>query len=178
MQTSINLKSPFALQSIQSARFSVQSSELGPPLTHKRVLPPPPLGLRGRDTLPCGEGGGGPNSDEGTDTLVLYVYYNPSTLYKIRHCLSFRFLTLTQPWLTSTTVALNLEVTRKCVGIYRMFCCPSSFEDQNETCYCEVQCTRKSYSDAQAAWDQEHLMVPTPPPRCPRIDLRWAPEDR
>ncbi len=26
-----------------------------------------------------GEGMGGPKSDEGTDTLVLYVYYNPST---------------------------------------------------------------------------------------------------
>jgi hypothetical protein len=24
---------------------------------------------------------GGPNSNEGTDTLVLYVYYNPSTAY-------------------------------------------------------------------------------------------------
>jgi hypothetical protein len=27
----------------------------------------------------AGKGVGGPNSDEGTATLVLYVYYNPST---------------------------------------------------------------------------------------------------
>jgi hypothetical protein len=42
------------------------------PLSHRRVLPPPlvPGG---------GEGVGGPNSDEGTNTGVLYVQYNPST---------------------------------------------------------------------------------------------------
>jgi hypothetical protein len=33
---------------------------------------------RGEDTL-AGEGVGGPICDEGTDTLVLYVYYNPCT---------------------------------------------------------------------------------------------------
>jgi hypothetical protein len=38
---------------------------------------PPPFG-QGGDTLACG-GGGGFNSDEGTDTLVLFVYYNHST---------------------------------------------------------------------------------------------------
>jgi hypothetical protein len=29
--------------------------------------------------LLAGEGVGGPNADEGTDTLVLFVYYNLST---------------------------------------------------------------------------------------------------
>ncbi len=52
-----------ASQNIQSARLSFQSSELGP----------------GRHTRLRGEGLGGPNSDEGTDTLVLCavctVYY-------------------------------------------------------------------------------------------------------
>jgi hypothetical protein len=49
---------------IQSARLSVQSSELGP------HAPPRP-----GDTLDCGGGGGGEgtNSEVGTDTLVLYV---------------------------------------------------------------------------------------------------------
>ncbi len=57
------------------------SSEFGPPhpLTRKQVLPPPPMGPRG-ETPTFGEVGvRGPNSDEGTDTLVLYVSYNPST---------------------------------------------------------------------------------------------------
>jgi hypothetical protein len=64
-------------QSIQSARLSVQSSELGSPTPSSAsggCTPPPP-----GDTLDWGEGVVGPNSDEGTDTLVLYVYYNPST---------------------------------------------------------------------------------------------------
>jgi hypothetical protein len=39
-----------------------------------------PYGSKGGDTLACGEGGGGPNSDEETETLVLYVYHNPTTL--------------------------------------------------------------------------------------------------
>jgi hypothetical protein len=40
----------------------------------------PPFGSKVRDTLACGWGSvAGPNSEEGTDTLVLYVYYNHST---------------------------------------------------------------------------------------------------
>jgi hypothetical protein len=94
------------LKSIQSARLSVQSSELGP-LTCKRVLLRP-IWIQGEDTHSlagegdgtqfrrrdrhsrtlgilythylAGEGVGNPISDEGTDTLVLYVYYNPSTI--------------------------------------------------------------------------------------------------
>ncbi len=32
-----------------------------------------------------GGGGGGDQSDEGTDTHVLYVYFNPSTWYRVRY---------------------------------------------------------------------------------------------
>jgi hypothetical protein len=55
---------------------------IGPPTPSppRESCHPPFVSKRG-DTLACGEGGaGGPNYDEGTDTLVLYVYYNPSTL--------------------------------------------------------------------------------------------------
>ncbi len=49
------------------------------PLTTYIVLFP--LWVLGRVTLAYGGGGWrGPNSDDGTDFLVLYVYYNPSTL--------------------------------------------------------------------------------------------------
>ncbi len=42
-------------------------------LTRKRVSPP--LLVPGVwDRLPRGEGVGGPKADEGTDTLVLYIY--------------------------------------------------------------------------------------------------------
>jgi hypothetical protein len=72
-------------QSIQSARLSFQSSVLGPltPLTRKGVLlPPPRLGPRGETHLLGGswEEVRRPNSDEGIDSLVLYVYYNLSTI--------------------------------------------------------------------------------------------------
>ena len=55
-----------ASQNVKSARFSAYLPELGPP---------PPLGPRGETHSLAGEGVGGPNSNEGTDTLVLYVYY-------------------------------------------------------------------------------------------------------
>jgi hypothetical protein len=56
-------------QSIQNARLSFQSSELP-----QGSVAPSPFGSMGGDTLVCGEGGGeGPNSDEETNTLVLYV---------------------------------------------------------------------------------------------------------
>jgi hypothetical protein len=42
----------------------------------------PPLSPRGETHLLVGEGVGRPNSNEGSDTLVLYVHYNPSTLLK------------------------------------------------------------------------------------------------
>jgi hypothetical protein len=52
----------------------VQSSELGLP-THS----PTPPGVLGGATHACMRGGGGPNSDDWTDTLVLYIYSNPFT---------------------------------------------------------------------------------------------------
>jgi hypothetical protein len=61
---------------MKSARLSVYLSELGP-LIRKRVLLPP-LSPRGETHSLAGDGG--PNSNQGTDTLVLYVYYNPPTL--------------------------------------------------------------------------------------------------
>ncbi len=48
----------------------VPSSELGPPPPNPQRMLLPPLGPRAER----------PNSDEGTDTLVLYVYYNHFTL--------------------------------------------------------------------------------------------------
>jgi hypothetical protein len=56
----------------QSAKLSLQSIELGPPpLTRRRVLHCcPPFGS-GRTHLFAGEGVDGPNSDEGTDPVVL-----------------------------------------------------------------------------------------------------------
>ncbi len=68
------------LQYTQSTRVSVPSSELGPPHPLHRKgkwLHPWPLGLKwgGGDTFASGRGSvGGPNSDEGTEYLVLYVY--------------------------------------------------------------------------------------------------------
>ncbi len=73
------MKNIFA-QSIQSVRLSVHSSALGPP-THSSASEycSAPLGPRGRHTR-WGRGDwGGPNSDEETDSLVIYVYYNRST---------------------------------------------------------------------------------------------------
>jgi hypothetical protein len=58
--------------------FFLQSSELGlpHPLTRRRVLSelsPPPLWWGGGAHSHAGEGVGGPNSNEGTDTMVLWV---------------------------------------------------------------------------------------------------------
>jgi hypothetical protein len=44
-----------------------------------------PSWVQGGNTLACGGGGeGGPNSDEGSDTWVLYVSYNSSTAWTIK----------------------------------------------------------------------------------------------
>ncbi len=61
----------WSTQSRQSARLFLQSSELGlpHPLTRSRACPPP-LVQRGWDTLACERGG--PNSNEGTYTVVMY----------------------------------------------------------------------------------------------------------
>ncbi len=55
-------------QNIQSARLSIQSSELGPPPPNPQVsVAPPFFGSKGRDTLAGVGVGGGPNSDKETD---------------------------------------------------------------------------------------------------------------
>ncbi len=59
---------------------------LSHPLARKGVLPLPPLDPR-RETHSLGVGR--PNSDEGPDTRVLYVYYNPSTW---RIILAFKYI--------------------------------------------------------------------------------------
>ena len=66
-------------QSRQSARLSLQSSELAPaPPPHPQASAPPPFGSRGRgDTLACEREGGG--RDRQTLCMVLSVQYNPST---------------------------------------------------------------------------------------------------
>jgi hypothetical protein len=62
----------------QSAKLYLQSSELGlpHPLSRRRVHPPLWFfGSVGEDTHACGRGGwGSPKSDEGTCTVVLYIY--------------------------------------------------------------------------------------------------------
>jgi hypothetical protein len=68
-------------QSIQSARLSFQSSELDPPPLHPQgSVAPPHFGSNGGKHTSCG---GGPNSDDGTDILVLYVYFNPLTVGEV-----------------------------------------------------------------------------------------------
>jgi hypothetical protein len=78
----------------KSDRLSLQSSALGPPSPSPAgKCSPPPFGSGG-DTL-AGAGVGGPNSDEGTDTVVLQVQYNPSTLVVIIYD-DFMYMVL--PW--------------------------------------------------------------------------------
>ncbi len=62
--------------------LSLQRTWVPHSLPWKRMCPPH-LGhrIQGGATFASGVRGGGPNSDEGTDTLVLYVYYNPSTVF-------------------------------------------------------------------------------------------------
>jgi hypothetical protein len=63
-------------QSIQSARLSLLSSELAPPAPSlASECCPPPFGSGG-DTLVCGRGGAGANSDEGTEATDFLVLYN------------------------------------------------------------------------------------------------------
>jgi hypothetical protein len=45
-----------------------------------REIASPPFGSKWIETSLAEEGLGGPNSDKGTDSLVFYVYYNPSTI--------------------------------------------------------------------------------------------------
>ncbi len=66
------------------------------PLTRRRVCtrtPPPPSpfgsGGGGEGTLACGRGGRGPNSKEGTDTVVLQVSWYVCTLWDAIFQLSY-----------------------------------------------------------------------------------------
>jgi hypothetical protein len=63
-------KSDSVALSRQSARLSLQSSQLGPPSPAGECVLLP-FGSRGGTHSLAGEGVGGPNSDEGTDTVVL-----------------------------------------------------------------------------------------------------------
>jgi hypothetical protein len=65
----------YTAQRRQSARLFLLSPESPAPFTPYRVChpPPPPLVPGGNPAL-GGEGVGGPNSDEGTDTVVIYSY--------------------------------------------------------------------------------------------------------
>jgi hypothetical protein len=59
-------------QSRQSTKLSLQSSEFGLPRPFTReCLPLPPLVPGVGHTLACERGGGVPNSNDGTDTVVL-----------------------------------------------------------------------------------------------------------
>jgi hypothetical protein len=75
--------SPQIPQSIQSARLSLQSSELAPsPPDPQASVVLSPCGSGGGTHSLVGEGAGGANSDEGTDTMHCSLgigYYNPST---------------------------------------------------------------------------------------------------
>jgi hypothetical protein len=63
-------------ESIQSAKLSFRSSELGPPTPSHASECPPPLWVQGGETAAYGEVGwnGGPNSGDRTDTLVVLYY--------------------------------------------------------------------------------------------------------
>jgi hypothetical protein len=77
--------SDYSILYIKYQRFcpfiGIGSPHSPPPL--EANVSPPHLGPRGQGgaTFACGVGVGGPNSDEGTDTLVLYVCYNPLRYY-------------------------------------------------------------------------------------------------
>ncbi len=60
----------FVVTSGHSARIFSSRPNWDPSLPHPQASgSPPPLWFRGRDTLACGKGMGGPHSDEGTDTM-------------------------------------------------------------------------------------------------------------
>ncbi len=88
-----------APQSGQSAELFLKSSQLGLPqsVTRRRVCPPPPVLGGGAHTL-AREGLGSPNSNEGTYTLVLfiYTYFVVSTQYRTQPSTSCRSFTHSQ----------------------------------------------------------------------------------
>ncbi len=65
----VSIDAKYLAQSVKSARLSLQSSEMGlTPPPSECAPPPPPMFPGGTHSL-AGEGAGGANSDEGTDTL-------------------------------------------------------------------------------------------------------------
>jgi hypothetical protein len=68
----VHVRRPFIPQSRQSAKLFLKSSELGlpQPLTRRRVCPPPP---GEGDTRWRERGWESHNSDEGTNTVVLFI---------------------------------------------------------------------------------------------------------
>jgi hypothetical protein len=65
------------------AFFPVVRIEFPTPSPEREYIAPPPIWVQGgrhSHNLRGRVVGGGPNSDEGADTLVLYVYYSPSTV--------------------------------------------------------------------------------------------------
>ncbi len=77
----------FSAQSRQSAKFILQSSVSGlsHPVTRRRVCPPP-FGSGGAHWL-AGEGVGGPDSNEGTDTVALWYTVLCGFQHKYSHLL-------------------------------------------------------------------------------------------
>jgi hypothetical protein len=71
-----SIRKGIILHRVQSTRVSLQSSELGPPtaLPASEFPPPPPTWVLWGQTLACVRGGGGgPNSDDWTENLELYI---------------------------------------------------------------------------------------------------------
>ncbi len=68
---------PQSIQSAMQAFFPVV--RIGSPPHPPGSVAPPLFGTKGETHSIAGEGVGAPNSDEGTDTPVLQVYYNSST---------------------------------------------------------------------------------------------------
>ena len=69
-----NLKPP-EMETVATQGAKLSFPVVPPPLTRRRVVPPPPLVPGGRAHSIAGKGvWGGPDSDDGTNTEVLYVY--------------------------------------------------------------------------------------------------------
>jgi hypothetical protein len=98
---------------MQSAKLYLKSSELGlpQPLTRRRVCPPP--GSGGRGTHAGERGWESPNSDEGTYTVVLfiYTYFVIRTIVKRAH----RILTYNTVLGTSESYVESFFLKRKCL---------------------------------------------------------------
>jgi hypothetical protein len=84
------------------------------PLTHKGVLLLSPYGPREETHSLAGEGVSGPNSDEGTDTLVLYVFFNSGFLHLPSICGRLKFFFLIQHCFICRT---QITLCRRMLGL-------------------------------------------------------------